>query len=169
MVIKFLTNGRRLFAIFSGFSGAKHPKPPHGRGHAGVIGDALKTGVKKGRKPLVLKHCRPIFVTAGDKAGAVFVPTLLDALIVVQIELTIDHSPAARVAFRGLALSHGPSAIAAILWSIFGRVTKEQVEVFFAGKAEFCALIRGRVICGAFGWLADGEVSDRVIALQRKV
>ena len=96
-----------------------------------------------GRKPLVLQNRWPVLISVGDEADTVFVPALLDTFIVVQIELAIDNGPATRVSFCGLALSDRPSAVAAILWGIFLRITEKQIEVFFAGKPELGALIFG--------------------------
>ena len=136
------------------------------RGH---LATRRKQAVYRGEKTLVLQHGRPILIAALNETDTVFIPPFLDTFIIVQVELAIDDSPAARIAFCSLALSYCPGAITAILRGVFGWFGEEEIEIFFAREAELSAFICRRIVSCSFGGFADRKVSDRVIALQSQV
>ena len=63
----------------------------------------------------LLQDLWPVGVGLEDEAWDVGFPFLLDAGVVVQIELAVDQLPRLGIALGGVALRRGPGAVAAVL------------------------------------------------------
>jgi len=111
----------------------------------------------------------PVGVCAFDETGNVGFPIALNLGVEVKVELAIDNLPVISISLCGVALTHGPGAVAAILRGVGIWFGEKGVEVFLAGEAELSALVFRGEGPVAFDRFTLGKVSDGVMPLHGQI
>src|SRR5512138_84661 len=117
----------------------------------------------------LLQQCRELRVGAVDVALDVLHPLGLHRRVVVQIELAVDDAPLIGFDLDQVALCCTKRAVATVLRRVLLWARLEQIEVLLRGEQP----TRAHPLRGERGVathrLAIGEVSDRVVTLDRGV